>query len=146
MSELCGLVAASAGNLFAGAALYVSLAEHPARLTCSTDVAVAQWAPSYRRATVMQVTLALTATSASLVQWFHAGGVLWLWGAATLAAVISFTLVAILPTNARLLAPDRDPRSAETRKLLEKWGRLHLVRTILGMTASILFLAALRGP
>jgi hypothetical protein len=44
---------------FAGACFYVSVVEHPARLDCGTDVALAQWRPSYRRAAAMQVTLAV---------------------------------------------------------------------------------------
>jgi hypothetical protein len=38
--------------LFTGAAVYVTLVEHPARLTCSTPTAIAGWRPSYRRATI----------------------------------------------------------------------------------------------
>jgi len=41
----------SAG-LFAGAAIYVNAVEHPARLSCGVDVALREFAPSYRRATV----------------------------------------------------------------------------------------------
>src|SRR5215510_13142781 len=47
--------------LFAGAALYVSLVEHPARMQCETRVAATQWAPSYRRGTAMQAPLAIIA-------------------------------------------------------------------------------------
>jgi hypothetical protein len=53
--------------------------------------------------------------------------------------VVPFTLIVIRPTNTRLLDPHRDRRSAETRDLLESWGRLHLVRSVLGVVASILF-------
>jgi hypothetical protein len=43
----------------------------------------------------------------------------------------------------RLLAPGRDLASAETGQLLDEWGRLHAVRSALGLAASILFLYAL---
>jgi hypothetical protein len=40
-------------GLFAGAALYISFVEHPARMLCGTTLAITQFAPSYKRATVM---------------------------------------------------------------------------------------------
>jgi hypothetical protein len=39
-------VAALAAGLFAGAAIYVSAVEHPARLSCGTELAVREFAPS----------------------------------------------------------------------------------------------------
>jgi hypothetical protein len=50
-------------GLFAGAALYVTLVEHPARLECGTELAVAEFAPSYRRGAVMQALLGSTRLS-----------------------------------------------------------------------------------
>jgi len=37
--------------MFAGAAIYINLVEHPARMSCGTEVAATEWAPSYKRAT-----------------------------------------------------------------------------------------------
>jgi len=58
MLELTQIVAILSSTLFAGAALYVSLVEHPARLSCGTELAATEFGPSYKRATVMQVVLA----------------------------------------------------------------------------------------
>ena len=58
------LTAVLACTLFTGASIYINLVEHPARLSCGTEVAATQWAPSYKRATVMQVSLAVTAAIA----------------------------------------------------------------------------------
>jgi hypothetical protein len=44
------LVATFSAGLFAGAAMYVTLVEHPARLECGTELAVTEFGPSYRRA------------------------------------------------------------------------------------------------
>jgi len=52
-----GLALLCAG-LFAGAAIYISFVEHPARLECGTQLAATQFGPSYRRATLMQAPLA----------------------------------------------------------------------------------------
>src|SRR5438128_478889 len=91
--------------LFAGAALYINVAEHPARMQCGTELAATVFAPSYRRAAVMQVALAVVATVSAIVSWWLDSSVLWIAGALLIFAVIPFTLIVILPTNKQLLAP-----------------------------------------
>lgn len=49
--------------LFAGAAIYINVAEHPARMALDTRSAAMQWAPSYKRATWMQAPLAIVSVS-----------------------------------------------------------------------------------
>jgi hypothetical protein len=56
--------------------------------------------------------------------------------------VVPFTLIVIKPTNDRLLTLPRDG-SAEARHLLERWGRLHAVRSAASLLATLLYLAAL---
>ena len=145
MAEAIGALATLACALFAGAAVYITFVEHPARLSCGTEIAARQWAPSYKRATVMQASLAALATLAGITVWLAGAGVAWLIGALCIASVIPFTLVVILPTNKRLLEPGRDLGSAQTRQLLEAWGRLHAVRSLLSVAATIVFLYGLVG-
>jgi hypothetical protein len=45
------LLATLCAGLFAGAAIYITFVEHPARLECGTELAATEFAPSYRRAT-----------------------------------------------------------------------------------------------
>jgi uncharacterized membrane protein len=142
MLQLTQIVAVLASTLFAGAALYVSLVEHPARLSCGTELAVVEFGPSYKRATVMQVALALVAAVAGVVWGLLSGGAICFVGAAAIFASIPFTLVFMLPVNNRILDPARDRTSPETRALLERWGRMHAVRTIVSFAASLLFIAA----
>ena len=142
MAEPLELLAVLASTLFAGASIYINLVEHPARLSCGTEIAAKQWAPSYKRATVMQVSLALIATGAGVVRGVVGGGWIWYLAAVLIFAVIPFTAIVVLPTNKRLLAPGRDLRSAETRQLLERWGQLHAVRSALSLASSILFVWA----
>jgi hypothetical protein len=66
--------------LFSGAAIYVNLAEHPARMECGTELAATVFGPSYRRAAVMQAALALTATFAGVSDWLLSQRVVWLVG------------------------------------------------------------------
>jgi hypothetical protein len=140
MVETLDLVAILASALFAGAAVYINVVEHPARLSCGTEIAARQWAPSYKRATVMQATLAIVATLAGVLQWIQTGRVAWLYGAAAIFAVVPATLVVIFPTNKKLLEPSRDLASSETRVLLERWGRLHAIRSVLSVAASIVYI------
>ena len=59
MLQVFEFIAALCVALLAGAALYISLVEHPVRMGFETRVAALQWAPSYKRATWMQAPLAL---------------------------------------------------------------------------------------
>ncbi|WP_372724809.1 MULTISPECIES: DUF1772 domain-containing protein [Gammaproteobacteria] len=131
--------------IFAGAALYINLVEHPARLSLDTAAAVAQWAPSYQRATLMQAPLAVVAAIAGLGAWLLGGGVAWLMAGVVIGAVVPFTFIGIMPTNHELLAPARDRASPETRMLLQKWGRLHGVRSVLAFLATVIMLGRLLG-
>ena len=127
--------------LFAGAAVYINVVEHPARMSCGTEVATTEWAPSYERATWMQALLAVVGFVSAVIAWLAGSSVSWLIGGVLLGLVVPFTLVVIKPTNKRLLSSDLDKRSEETRKLLDKWNVLHGVRTALSVLALILFLA-----
>ena len=140
MISIAGLVAALSSTLFAGAALYITLVEHPARMECGVELAATVFGPSYRRAAWMQASLALLATIAGLVAWASSGGLLWLAGAALIVSVVPFTLLVVKPTNEQLLDPRLDRRAAGTRELLERWGRLHRVRTIVSAVAALVFL------
>jgi uncharacterized membrane protein len=131
--------------LFAGAAIYINLVEHPARMGCDTKTAATVWAPSYKKATVMQASLAIVGCLAGAAAWLLSGGVLWLIGAIFIGAVVPFTFAVIMPTNHKLLAPGRDLSSNETRSLLEKWGKLHGVRSALSFVASVVYVALLLG-
>jgi hypothetical protein len=132
-------------TLFAGAAIYISLVEHPARMACDTKTAATVWAPSYKRATVMQAPLAALSFLAGVGAWLFGGGILWLIGAVLIGLVIPFTFIGVMPTNHQLLAPGRDLSSTETRSLLDKWGRLHAVRSALSFLGAIVYLVSLFG-
>lgn len=140
--HLIELVAVLACTLFTGAAVYITAVEHPARLSCGTEIAAAQWAPSYKRATVMQASLAVVAGLFGMIRGVQGGGPLWVWAAMLILTVVPFTLIVIRPTNNRLLEPRRDRRSDETLQLLKSWGRLHSIRSLLSVAASILFVWA----
>jgi uncharacterized membrane protein len=129
-----------AAGLFAGASVYINLVEHPARMQAGTQVALAEFAPSYHRATVTQVSLASVGFLSALAVWRLRSDARWLVGGGLLVSVIPFTALAILPTNKQLLDPAtaNDPDLAE--RLLNRWGKLHAVRSVLSLASLLLFL------
>jgi hypothetical protein len=135
-------VATLATALFTGAAVYISLVEHPARLLCPTAHAVEQWRPSYKRATIMQASLAVAGSLLALAAWLVGTGLVWLLAALLLGAVVPFTLIVMWPTNRRLEDVNLDPTSELARSLLVRWGHLHDIRSGLSLIALILMLFA----
>jgi uncharacterized membrane protein len=77
----------------------------------------------------------VTATSA----WFAGANYFGLVGGILLVAVVPFTLLVVMPINKKLLAPDPDKDSGDARDLLTKWNRLHAVRTLLSLSAFLIF-------
>ena len=126
--------------LFTGAAVYISLVEHPARLLCPTAHAVEQWRPSYKRATVMQASLAVAGPLLALAAWLIGAGLVWLLAGLLLGSVVPFTLIVMWPTNKQLEDPGLDTASELARSLLVRWGRLHAIRSALSLVALILML------
>src|SRR5437667_11139569 len=143
MRQIAEFVAVLACGLFAGAAGYVSLVEHPARMECGIEIATAEFPPSYHRGTIMQVTLAALGLLSSIAAWLFGATFWWLIAGILLGSVIPFTQLVILPTNKQLLSPTLDGRSAQTEQLLARWGTLHAVRSVLSGTALLLFLGLL---
>lgn len=143
MDSILEILATVCAGLFAGAALYINLAEHPARMECGTALAVRQFAPSYRRAALMQATLAIVGLASAVGAWWRGSGVAVLTGGLLLGAVVPFTLLVVRPVNHRLFAHRVGVDSVEATALLRRWGRLHAVRTILGLLAFGTLLASL---
>jgi len=130
--QLLALITAA---LFAGAAIYVSVAEHPARLTLDDKALLAEWKPSYRRGTAMQANLALAGTVLGLIAAWLTWDWRWLVGAALIFANWPYTFLVIMPVNRVLEATAPEAASPETRALLVKWGTLHAGRSALGIAA-----------
>ncbi len=135
-------IALVGASVFALWALYVSLVEHPARLGAGPAAGLAQFRQSYRRAAPWQASAAeaafVSGTLASLLtsQW------VWALGGLSVGLAIPFTFLMIMPTNRRLL--DTTPPDAEVTVLLARWGRLHWVRTLLGVVALAALLTRIR--
>jgi Domain of unknown function (DUF1772) len=131
---LIGLIALLCAALFAGAAFYINLAEHPARMMLPTQFAVLQWRPSYARGFAMQATLAVVGGCSGLWQWYAGGTITWLIGGLLLLLNWPYTLLVIMPTN-HILEAEGAERRADSAGLLRRWNRLHMARTGLSLLA-----------
>lgn len=132
------LVALLCTGLFAGAAVYVSLVEHPARLEGGPALAIAEFGPSYRRGAVMQASLAVGGCLAAVVAWTQGSPTPVLIAGLLLGSAVPFTLIVIRPTNKRLLDAGLDRNARETAALLARWGWLHAVRSVVSAVAFLL--------
>jgi len=139
---LAGQLALIVAAIFAGAAIYVNIAEQPARLGLDIRSLLLEWKPSYKRGFAMQAPLAIAGFLLGLLAWWQTGVWLWLLGATILIANWPYTLLGIMPTNNKLMATDPAVAGTDSRELIEKWARLHAVRTALGFASTLVFLWA----
>src|SRR5713226_1916509 len=137
-----GLLALTVAAIFTGAAIYVNVAEQPARLFLDDHTLVSEWKPSYRRGAAMQASLALVGCLLGSIAWWQTSQSGFLVGAIAMIAPWPWTLIGIKRTNDALLATQSDQAGPQTRALVVKWGALHSVRAALGALATVTYLWA----
>jgi len=130
-------------TLFAGAALYISLVEKPARLGLADGPLLAQWQPSYKRALPIQSGLAIAGGLTGLIVEYLSADRRWFAGSVLLLANWPFTLLVIMLVNKPLMAMQVSEAGPESRAMLLRWGSLHNVRSALGAGAMLTFAWAL---
>ena len=139
LGQQLALVAAA---IFAGAAIYINVAEQPARLQLDPGALLTQWKDSYARGLIMQSSLVIMSGVLGGLVYFGTWDWRWLLGAALILANWPYTLWVVIPVNKRLEATTPESANAETRDLVKTWGKLHAVRSALGLGATLVYLWA----
>jgi hypothetical protein len=141
---LAGELALTIAAVFTGAAIYINIAEQPARLQLDNRSLLAEWKPAYKRGYIIQASLAIAGGLFALVAYVSVLDWRWLLGAIVRLANWPYTILVICRPPGGSWTRRRRAATAETRRLLEQWGTLHAGRSALGLAAALIFLWAQR--
>ena len=118
---LTGQLALTISAIFTGAAIYINIAEQPARLQLDDRSLLAEWKPAYKRGYMMQASLAIVGGLFGLVAYLSTFEWRWLLGAVVLLANWPYTIFVIMPPNRQFMETPPEGATAETRRTLKWW-------------------------
>ena len=133
-------IARLGAGAFAGSCVYIAVAQQPVRMSLPDPEALRDFRAVIPRAELVQPPLniaTLLAAAVLLVLRFDLSVAI---AVLLLLAVLVETVAGVLPINRRLTSGSADDHLAEGRRALERWGALHLVRTVLATGAAALLL------
>lgn len=130
-------------GFFAGAASFISLVEHPARMAGGPELAIREFRPSFTRAALPMAYLALAAFLLGAAAWVRSGSAVCLVAGLVMVANGPWTLVLLHPINRQLMNPGLELGSPRAAELIARWGHLHAVRSCFGCIGFVMFVFAL---
>ena len=139
-----GQLALTIAAVFTGAAIYINIAEQPARLQLDDRSLLAQWKLAHKRGYMMQASLAVAGGVFGLIAFLSTFEWRWLLEAVVPLANWPYTIFLIMPTNRHLMDTAPEAATADTRRMIGQWGLLHAGRSALGLIATLVFLWAHR--
>jgi hypothetical protein len=123
---MIGQLALICAAVFVGAAVFVNVAEQPARLALDDRA-------------MLQAGLAAVSALLGFIAAWQTRDWRWAVGAIVILANWPYTLLIIKPTNDRLHAIPADQANAGARGMVVSWGHLHAGRSALGIVATLIF-------
>jgi hypothetical protein len=141
--RVLGSLAVTFAAFFAGAAIYIVVAEQPARLLLDSRNLLLEWQATYPVGVKLQGTVAILAGLAALWAWWASRDWRWALGAFLMLANWPYTLMVLQPVNSELMALAPEKAGAMSHALVQQWSNLHAVRAGLGILALVTFLWAL---
>jgi hypothetical protein len=104
---------------------------------------LAEWKQNFARGFTMPAILVVVSALLGLRAADQADDWRWIIGAVLIFMNLPFTLLGIMPLNNKLNAIAPDAAGSTSRALIETWGRLHAVRTSIGIASVLAYLWAL---
>ena len=134
-----GLIALAFAAAFAGAAVYVSWVEQPARLGLDDQALLSEWTPSDRRGVAL---LAASLQPSRFIAYFESEDVRWVFGALIIISSWPYAFFVMAPLNNQILSL-RGHDVAAARALVRQWDLIESGFAAIGVLAVAMFLWAL---
>ncbi len=134
-----GTLALAFAAAFAGAGIYVSWVEQPARLALDEEALLSEWGPSDSRGVALLLFFALVAAIFGLIAFSAMQDLRFVYGALICAASWPYAFFVMAPLNNQILSlKGRDVAAA--RVLIRQWGLIEMGFAALGVAAVATFL------
>ena len=146
IARLLPVLALALAAAFFGIAIYITLAEQPARLALADGPSLEQWKISFGVGIVLQGVLTVVAGLAGLGTAWVLRDARWAVGGALMLANWPWTLLMVSPTNAALLATVAEAAGPESHSLIAHWGLVHSGRTAIALAALAVYFWAIARP
>ena len=137
-----GFIALVFAAAFAGAAIYVSWVEQPARLKLDDQALLSEWGPSDQRGVALLAGFALASAIAGFLAWFESQDVRWVFGALIVISTWPYAFFVMAPLNNQILSL-RGPDVSAARALVRQWGLIESGFAAIGVLAVAMFLWAM---